>query len=102
MDSLEIKKALRFEYKLKTGEYLALNLGYVMERDALSIFEIDFRLNLHTDLFCTRKLKDGRNDYEVVKIVTVQNDGNCITSNSIQGFVDYIKDLDIVEKIHTY
>ena len=105
MEYQEIKRALRFEYKTTTGQYIIIQL----ENDTCNwdqtkyVFDIRFNLNYKTFMFCNANVAStGHVNYEMTKITTFGFDGIVSEFNSIQDFVNYIGSLDNVEFIKPY
>ena len=103
----QLKSALRYEFKLTAGQYHMLCINNDFKREPYSIFEVDFCLNFSTLMFCKRTIKEGDEFFEIVKIITIQLDGEVRTfttqeggfTNALEAFVNYIKSLDAVESV---
>ena len=102
MDRKELKVAIRYEYQLTTNEYLALSLSNESLRDGIMVFDIWFPLNHATSLHCTRKIKQGIEEFEIIKISTIEHNGDIYSFTTIEQFIKYIKLLPLVRLILKY
>ena len=105
MNYENLRKALKYEFKLITGQYYALYLGN--ERNApmntnQSIFTIDFCIDYSTIMFCTRIVEKGVPYFIIDKIVSLSFDGKVTEVQTIEQLVQYIKEKEIVELINPY
>jgi len=102
MNYKELKRSFRYEYKVNTGEYLILDLSDNNRTDDLYSFNIQFQLNFKTFLFCSSKIVDRQTDFEIEKIITINNFGFVYEFTNIDDFVDFIEKLENVVEIHKY
>lgn len=103
MNYQELKKMLRMEFRVKTGEYLSFGLGDESNAgEPFKFVNIDFPINFKTYFFCKMSVKEHRPDYEIVKIVTINYKGETFTFKTFDEFVAYVKALEIVEYIAPY
>ncbi len=104
MDYQELKKALRYEYQLKTGECFMLECGnsVTTRNDVTAIFDLDFKPDYNTTVFCNKTLKNSMPDYEVFNIITITELGNVFRFESIEEFVTYVGRLGVIQSITKY
>lgn len=111
MNYQEFKKLLRWEFKLKTGEYLTFHIGEETitkkiteggKQITTSIFDIDFPTHFQTYFFCNRTVKVGSPFFVIEKIITINFDGEIFMFTTFDDFINYVKRLDYVELIQPY
>ena len=107
MNYKELKELLRYEYRMAENDitdrsYHALAIDNYIDHNDTTAFNVYLCLHYNTTLFCTRTLIDRVPDYTVKKIVSVTYTGEVFQFNTVEEFVKYIGEIDIVKQINKY
>lgn len=103
MNYQDLRNALRYEYKLKTGGYFSTDLVGFATTEVDIMANIEFVLSHVTYLVLTRSVSAEKTSfYTVNKIITMTRKGDVFEFKTIEEFVEYIKNHKDVEEIHSY
>lgn len=99
----DLKNSLRYEYKLKTGQYYTLALVGFATTEVDIMAEVVFDLNHYTMLVLSRTVSPERtNVYTVNKVISITRKGEIFEFKNIEELVEYVKSNELVALINKY